>query len=74
MNQVISRPEEFPPFLNVGIIYPLSEADTEPQTQTQDRWLLTICKFIMSIINERFGSQLETNNILSEEQKGFRIG
>lgn len=76
INEVMSRPEEFPPFLTAGITYLIPKKDTvqDPADTRPITCLPTLYKFITSIISGRINAHLETNNILSEEQKGCRVG
>ena len=58
-------------------IIPIPKKDKDPRDPLQNRCITIICcvaKIYSSILNSRLQRYLETNNILAEEQNGFRAG
>jgi hypothetical protein len=58
-------------------IVPVPKKDKEPRDPLQNRCITIVCcvaKIYSSILNKRLQKYLETNNILVEEQNGFRVG
>ena len=58
-------------------IVPIPKKDNDARDPLQNRCITIICcvaKIYSSILNKRVQKYLETNNILVEEQNGFRVG
>ena len=58
-------------------IVPIPKKDKDARDPLQNRCITIVCcvaKIYSSIINRRLQKYLETNNILAEEQNGFRTG
>ena len=56
-------------------IIPIPKKDKDPRDPLQNRCITIVCcvaKIYSSILNRRLQNYLETNNILAEEQNGFR--
>ena len=58
-------------------IIPIPKKDKDARDPLQNRCITIVCcvaKIYSSILNKRLQKYLETNNILVEEQNGFRVG
>ena len=58
-------------------IIPIPKKDKDARDPLQNRCITIVCcvaKIYSSIINRRLQNYLETNNIVAEEQNGFRTG
>ena len=58
-------------------IIPIPKKDKDARDPLQNRCITIVCcvaKIYSSILNKRLQTYLETNNILAEEQNGFRTG
>ena len=58
-------------------IIPIPKKDQDARDPLQNRCITIVCcvaKIYSSILNKRLQKYLESNNILAEEQNGFRAG
>lgn len=75
LTTIIEEPQTMPIFMTTGITYLIHKTQAPTPNASNYRpitCLPTIYKLLTSIIAEKIYKHLETNNLLSEEQKGCR--
>lgn len=73
-NTVLRNPEQLPDFLTNGVTYLLPKSDQlqDPSQYRPITCLPTMYKIFTAALCEKLYAYLETNNILTEEQKGCK--
>ena len=76
INNIIDNPSETPRFLSQAITYlkPKSAETLNPKNYRPITCLNTIYKILSSIVTQKVTQHIETENVLTEEQKGCRKG
>ena len=77
IKEFINKPDTLPTFLTEGITYMLpkdTNDTTNPAKYRPITCLQTIYKIITSCITHHIQAHITANNILSEQQKGYRPG